>query len=130
MAPARSKKTVEEDFQLSQVSNEDEDGGSGTLIQLLQKYKDDQARARKKKEVEFLCKAKLSFENTVTEHAKSIADSMTEIHELYVKFQEERAATNDRIRNAWVAIDAEQQRCKACPAKAMAPYKPLRTSYK
>ncbi|KIO29530.1 hypothetical protein M407DRAFT_21425 [Tulasnella calospora MUT 4182] len=121
MAPARSKKVADEDIQLSQISNEDEDAGSATLIQLLQKYKaqtptsaDDQARSRKKKEAEFLRKAKLAFENTVTEHAKAIADSMNEIHDIYVKFQEEHAATNDRIRNAWVAIYTEQQRCKAC----------------
>ncbi|KAG9050538.1 hypothetical protein FS837_004722 [Tulasnella sp. UAMH 9824] len=95
MAPARSKKVVEEDIQLSQVSNEDDDA------------------SRKKKEAEFLRKAKLALDNTVSEHAKAIADSMTEIHDLYIKFQEEHAATNDRIRSAWVAIYEEQQRCKA-----------------
>ncbi|KAG8952664.1 hypothetical protein FRC04_004026 [Tulasnella sp. 424] len=118
MAPARSKKVVDEDIQLSQVSNEDDDAASGTLIKLLQKYKDDQARSRKKKEVEFLRKSKLTFENTVTEHARGIADSMNEIQDLYCKFQEERAATNDRIRNAWELVERIAQFDRAAGEEA------------
>ncbi|KAG8855836.1 hypothetical protein FRB96_006658 [Tulasnella sp. 330] len=112
MAQSRNSKQKDDDFQLSQQSNEDDGVSQDAIIILMNQMKSDREKSRKKKETEFLKKAQAAYKQTLVAHSQSMVIALDEMQQAYEMWRVEEAASSDRIRSLWLAIAAESTRTK------------------